>query len=172
MAADDSAGEEPDWPGPFSTARKLVRERGAAAAARGEHLPEDSAPRPVVDWTPSRTLDSSALFGRSTIPSLFDMSVRLLVDNAEFVESMEGIPDAVRKRVAAGFCARRKMIPETLSLFFRGSPGEIVLPDCTLVGEAEMTEAMAQTDTQRLEVNADLGFCFSVLIFPSLLLLL
>jgi DNA repair protein RAD7 len=151
VAASDSEKDEPDWPGPFSTARKLVRERQAAVIAREEGSPGESSSGPLVDWSPSRPSD--ALFGRRPIPTLFEMSVRILVDNAEFVESMEGIPDVVRRRVAAGFAARRKLIPETLSLFFQGCPGEIVLPDCTLVGEAEMTAVMAQTDARRLEVK-------------------
>lgn len=151
------------WPGPFSTAIKLVQDRAAAAAARADALANDgkkATAAPIVDWKPSRSL-GEMLSGRLCplrIPTLFAMCTRLVTDHVEYVESMDGVPDVVRRNLSALICQRRKMDAPTLKLLIAGASTEISVKDCSLVTEAEMLEALATCELGRLEA-LELGMC-------------
>ena len=46
------------------------------------------------------------------VPTLLELALRLVEEYVEDVESLEGLPDMVRSRVAAHLCKRRKLSPE------------------------------------------------------------
>eukprot|EP00850_Spirogloea_muscicola_P000622 SM000002S05702 [mRNA] locus=s2:1777468:1780750:+ [translate_table: standard] len=155
--------EREEWPGPFSTARRLVAGRAAAAAAREDAAlagrdGQEIKKRPVVAWAPTRGLDDLPRRPPGALRSLFEMCMALLVTNVDYVESMRGVPDVVRRRLAAALCSRRKMGPKSLALLFEGAPTEVAIPDCSFVTEVELTHAMAQCSTDQLEV-LELGMC-------------
>lgn len=148
--------QQVDWPGPFSTARKLVENRATAAAAR-QHASKSETKVSLVDWHPTR-VPSDSSFARKPCPSLQDLCLSVLVNNAENVVSLEGVPESIRARISVSLCERRKMNSKTLSLFFQGAPTEIRVPNCTQVCESEMTEMMRQFSASCLE-ELHLGFC-------------
>ncbi|GBG78942.1 hypothetical protein CBR_g28657 [Chara braunii] len=190
----DSA--ERDWPGPFSTARRVARDRAQALRKRRDQgaggLQASSSkrappppPATVVQWVPkNRHVSSFSPKGKSVaenghgddavgstggcrrrarsgggishltrgIPlSLFDLCVEVLCDMADGLGSLYGMPDVVRKKVCAGLCARRKMTPEALRLFFDGEPSDVYIGDCTLISEDDLSDAMARCSGEQLE---------------------
>lgn len=147
--------ERRDWPGPFSTARRLVEERATALAARQEKLSGNDNPASLVEWKPSRDKD----FVTQVIPpSLYDLCLNLLCKHVEHIETLEGIPDSAKNRICSSFCALRKMTPRTLGLFITGSPTQIWIPDCSLIPEEDLTKLIAECSTTNLEV-LQLGMC-------------
>lgn len=141
--------ERRDWPGPFSTARRLVEERATALAARQERLSGNDKPASLIEWKPSREKD----FGTKVIPpSLYDLCLNLLCKHVEHIETLEGIPDSAKDRICSAFCALRKMTPRTLGLFVTGSPTQICVPDCSLIPEEDLTKLIAGCSTANLEV--------------------
>lgn len=147
--------ERRDWPGPFSTARRLVEERATALAARQEKLSGNDNPASLVEWKPSRDKD----FVTQVIPPLlYDLCLHLLCKHVEHIETLEGIPDSAKNRICNSFCALRKLTPRTLGLFITGSPTQICIPDCSLIPEEDLTKLIAECSTTNLEV-LQLGMC-------------
>lgn len=147
--------ERRDWPGPFSTARRLVEERATALAARQEKLSGNDNPVSLIEWKPSRDKD----FVTQVIPpSLYDLCLSLLCKHVEHIETLEGIPDSAKERICSAFCALRKMTPRTSGLFITGSPTQICIPDCSLIPEEDLTKLIAECSTTNLEV-LQLGMC-------------
>lgn len=148
--------EKRDWPGPFSTARRLVEERAAVLAARKEKLAGSGKSASLIEWEPMRDKD----FKTHTLPPpLEELCLGVLCKHVEFIESLEGIPDATKKKICRAFCASRKVTAQVLRLFITGSQTEISVPDCSLVSEIELNELMAQCSTTNLEV------CYCLFIF-------
>ncbi|CAK9213214.1 unnamed protein product [Sphagnum jensenii] len=161
--------EREDWPGPFSTAIRLVEGRAAAAAARRQEVASTTAGNlktaaiPLVNWSPTRKLDGGdgsirSRQQRRVAPSLHDICAELLCANVNHVESLGCVPESMRKMIGARLCSRRMMTAQAIGLFFEGEPVEISVPDCSLIPELELTQQMAQCSTQRLEV-LELGMC-------------
>ncbi|KAH9321108.1 hypothetical protein KI387_015747, partial [Taxus chinensis] len=144
-----------DWPGPFSTARRLVEERAAALAARQKKLAESGKSASLIEWVPTREKDFSI---QTVPPPLDELCLNVLCKHVEFIESLEGIPDTTKNKICRAFCASRMVTSQILRLFITGSQTEICVPDCSLVSEADLTELMAQCSTTNLEV-LQLGMC-------------
>jgi DNA repair protein RAD7 len=88
--------------GPAGVGMALLEGRAAAAAARSEKILEDArsareAAGGGLGWVPTR---DAALGRRSTcaVPPLLELCVRLIRDNIDDVESLWGLPDAVKVR--------------------------------------------------------------------------
>lgn len=142
--------QQVDWPGPFSTARQLVNNRAEAAAAR-QNAGAPGSKVSLVDWHPSRVHGGECAFTPRKCPSLQDLCLSVLANNAENLVSLEGVPELFRFRISNAFCERRKMSAKLLSLFFQGEPSELHSLDCTQIPEDELTEMMKQISPSRLE---------------------
>ncbi len=85
--------------GPFSSAKQLVEARGAVAAAREEKILEAARgqleAQDAVAWAPSRDV---ALGPRKAcrVDPLFSLSLSLIVEYLEDVETLVGLPDAIK----------------------------------------------------------------------------
>ena len=85
--------------GPWSSAIQLVEARAAAAAAREDKILEaargELEAKDSVAWAPSRDV---ALGPRKAcrVDPLFSLSLSLIVDYLEDVETLEGLPDAIK----------------------------------------------------------------------------
>ena len=88
--------------GPAGVGMALLNGRAAAAAARTEKILEDArsareATEGGLGWVPAR----DASLGRRpvcAVPPLLELCVRLIRDNIEDVESLWGLPDAIKVR--------------------------------------------------------------------------
>jgi hypothetical protein len=92
------------------------------------------------------------------VPSLLHLTVDMLCDNIDGVESLVSMPDAPRALITRRLCEQRQLSPEVLRLFTEGSPAEVVLPDCGQLGELELTPAVSTCLGPNLRVLS-LGYC-------------
>lgn len=81
----------------------------------------------------------------------------MLVENIEGVETLDGFPDVGRRQISARLGELRKLTPEVARLFTKGSPGEAALADCTLIPEEDLTEAVLEAVTPKLQARAHLS---------------
>ncbi|CAI5537407.1 unnamed protein product [Closterium sp. Naga37s-1] len=199
------AGAAEQWPGPFATARQLVRGRAAAAAARqaqggggartgesaGERVGRGSiaqgseaggevgggagttgtgastVPAGVaVSWTPKSQRntggggrDERSGGGGGLGPrSLYSLCLDMVSAHIEALESLEGVPDGVRRDLSACLSAQRRLDGPALLLLVGGVAAELAVADCSLVGEADLHRALLTCHPAKLEL-VDLSMC-------------
>ncbi|GLC34657.1 hypothetical protein PLESTM_000222000 [Pleodorina starrii] len=155
--------------GPWSSAMELANAREKAQhdrqaklqqAARGRTAEEGAgaeAEAAVADWQPSRD-PGLGPHPSDPVRPLFDVCLDVLTAYVDCVESLWGVPDVIKVRLAASVCARRKMSPEVARLFSLDAPSEVLLPDCTQLDSAAMSELVGQVATSKLQ-RLELGFC-------------
>eukprot|EP00198_Chlamydomonas_reinhardtii_P013477 XP_001702814.1 predicted protein [Chlamydomonas reinhardtii] len=132
-----AGGDQARTLGPWSSAMELVNARGKAqhdrqaklqAAAEAEQEGEADA---AAHWHPSRD-PALGPHPRDPVRPLFGQCLDVLTAYIDCVESLWGVPDAIKVRLAAHVCARRKMSPEVL------------VPDCTQLDAAAMTDLLKE----------------------------
>lgn len=91
-----------------------------------------------IPWEPAR---DPSLGPRpvAAVPSLFSLSVQLLVKHITAVSSLWGVPDSIRSQLAAAVCAQRKLSPDVALLFGQDTPTELVIPDCSQLDAKAMS---------------------------------
>lgn len=140
--------------GPWSSAVELVNARERAQAARSDKLMsarrESAEGVADVEWQPLRDVAAGPR-PQARVRSLFDTCLGLLTEYIDAVESLWGVPDAIRVKLAAAVCQQRRLSPEVGRLFAACAPGEIVLGDCTQLDVPAMTELLQACATSRLE---------------------
>jgi DNA repair protein RAD7 len=145
--------------GPWSSAYELSDAREGAAAAREERLraaaispagAKPAAPR----WAPREGGGARARH----VPPLFSLCLDLLVEHVDEIDSLWGLPDAIRGRLAAAVCAKRRLSPSVAALFADGGAAEVLLPSCTQLEAPAMVALLAAVATPRLE-RLELGAC-------------
>lgn len=144
--------KQEDWPGPFSTALKIIRDREDILAARelnsSSKKNDDTGIK--IHWTPSRAPKGKPS-GR-VAPSLLDLCLKVLCANANEIESLDGVPDVLKHRLVSLLCWSRKMGSRALDLLVNGSPTEIHLIDCSWATEKQFEEAFGGCNTEKLKV--------------------
>ncbi|XXG41788.1 hypothetical protein AAC387_Pa01g2184 [Persea americana] len=147
----EAAPEDEDWPGPFSTAVKILEERAAKLSApRGSSRSDPKKDGPVIEWVPSQDCDFKR--SRLSVPSLYDICFSVLCKNAEAITSLDGIPDAQRSQLSHRLCDSRKMNHQILSLIVSGSPSQICIKDCSCITEEQFQEIFQGCNTEHLRV--------------------
>lgn len=144
----EAAHEEiEDWPGPFSTAMKIIRDRGMnlqnAQTSSQTNLCES------IKWVPKAKKGD---VGVLSVPSLQDMCFKILVKNVDAIASLESVPDALRHRLSQLLCDSRRINGHFLELLVRGTPTEIRLRDCSWLTEEQFTECFRTCNTENLLV--------------------
>ncbi|GFQ00039.1 F-box/LRR-repeat protein 7 [Phtheirospermum japonicum] len=76
-------------PGPFSDSLRMVRERASKRGAAAWQL---------IDWKPAKENEDISATARF-VPSLLDLSLKALAENAEWIVSLELVPDNLRERL-------------------------------------------------------------------------
>lgn len=161
----EAGPEDEDWPGPFSTAMRIIEERAARLSARlGSSGSNQSKAGPMIKWVPSRNHDFKRF--RLSVPSLHDICFSVLCKNAEAIASLDGVPDALRSKLSCLLCDSRKMSHQILHLIVSGSPSEICIKDCSCITEEQFQEIFQGCNTEQLMVLYFL-FGLSVLYFAN-----
>ncbi|XP_010917190.1 uncharacterized protein [Elaeis guineensis] len=144
--------EDEDWPGPFSTAMKIIEERAARLRARELRFSstKNKSTEVGIQWIPSKDKKCKTMGG--LIPLLKDLCLKVLSDNAEEIESLEGIPDVIKHKLILMLCNSRKMSARILGLLMSGTPTEIHLSDCSWATEAEFEGIFIRCNTDSLKV--------------------
>ncbi|KAK8943293.1 hypothetical protein KSP39_PZI009430 [Platanthera zijinensis] len=109
----DAKEEQKNSFDPFSAALKVVEDR-KLLFSHNANFP----------WTPSMREPASF---EIPAPSLQDQCVKVLSDNIEEVESLEGLPDSFMHKIAAQICRSGCMSSHILHLFIKGFPTKIYL---------------------------------------------
>ncbi|XP_031267836.1 uncharacterized protein LOC116126283 [Pistacia vera] len=143
-----------DWPGPFSTAMKIIRDRDDKLKRKhGTSSLENKKPT-AITWIPKTGQGRSKL----RIPSLKELCLKILVQNADAMTSLENVPDALRHKLTVMLCNSRRMNSHFLDLLVTGSPTEILLCECSWLTEEQFAESFQDCDTSNLTV-LQLDYC-------------
>ncbi|KAK7411849.1 hypothetical protein VNO78_03292 [Psophocarpus tetragonolobus] len=139
--------EVEDWPGPFSTAMKIIKDRRSklqnAQTSSETNLCES------IKWVPKA---KEGNVGSVSVPSLQEMCFDILVKNVDAIASLESVPDSLRHRLSQLLCDSRRINSHFFELLLRGSPTEIRLRDCSWLSEERFTECFRTCDTENLVV--------------------
>ncbi|XP_054821261.1 uncharacterized protein LOC129320099 isoform X2 [Prosopis cineraria] len=141
--------ETEDWPGPFSTAMKIIKDRALKSMQTGGASSERSSPV-SVKWLPKR--NQGKIGARFSIPSLQELCLNVLTKNADAIVSLNNVPDALRHKLSQLLCDCRKMNSHFFELLVSGSPMEIRLRDCSWMTEQQFTESFQMCSTTSLAV--------------------
>jgi hypothetical protein len=131
----------PNGPGPFSTAMKIIKERAVGVK---------------LSWTPSNE-GKNGLFGMRK-PTLRELSLMALAKNADEIESLVGIPCAMRCQLSVMLCQSRKMNMHHLGNLMEDNLTELRLSDCSWASEENFKNAFGKCDKSKLEVELVLIF--------------
>ncbi|KAK7857367.1 uncharacterized protein LOC112039828 [Quercus suber] len=155
-----------DWPGPFSTAMKIIRDREAKNKRVESYSSDKSKPAPVI-WTPRYGQNHR----KPSVPSLKELCLIILSQNADAIASLENVPDALRHKLSQLLCDSRRMNNHVFELLIRGSPTEVRLRDCSWLTEEQFTDSFQTCDTSNLTVLQldQCGRCMSDYVLPSTL---
>lgn len=141
-----------DWPGPFSTAMKIIRDR----EKKGIHFQagSDSIQKSLIDsikWNPKTNVEK--LHGTFSAPSLQELCIRILAKNVDAVVSLESVPDDLRHRLSQLLCDSRRINYHFFELLVGGTPTEIRLRNCSWLSEEHFTKCFQASDTSNLVVG-------------------
>ncbi|KAK4774614.1 hypothetical protein SAY86_009549 [Trapa natans] len=148
-AAPRPADPEPeDWPGPFSTAMKIIRDRGTNVSTLQSNSFFNKWKSPII-WAPRRDRHTQA---KRLIPSLLELCLNVLAANANAITSLDGVPDMPRHKLSQLLCDSRKMNKHFFDLLVGGSPTEIRVKDSSWLTEEELSESFKRCDTRNIMV--------------------
>ncbi|KAF7836808.1 DNA repair protein rhp7-like isoform X2 [Senna tora] len=143
------AKEIEDWPGPFSTAMKIIKDRTSKSMQTQGASSERSLPA-TINWAPKKNEGQiGAIF---SIPSLRELCLNILAKNADAIVSLDSVPDAIRHKLSQLLCDSRKMNNQFFELLLSGSPTEIRLRDCSWMTEDQFTKSFQMCNTSSLVV--------------------
>ncbi|XP_010666291.2 uncharacterized protein LOC104883458 isoform X1 [Beta vulgaris subsp. vulgaris] len=161
MPPEEPAENVEDWPGPFSTAMKIIREREKNLNCQVRDSSSVKGGFPLVSWTPRKERDLE--WRKRVAPSLQSLCLNILAKNVDAITSLKYVPDALRNKLSELLCDSRKMNPHFLNLLLDGSPAELRLADCSWLEERVFEESFEACDIKHLTVlQLDLcGHCLS-----------
>lgn len=142
--------EMEDWPGPFYTVMKIIRDRAMNAKLQ-QGKPSGKGKAASVLWVPKK--DKKYNIRKKSAPSLQDLCLSILVKNADAITSLDWLPDIIRHKLSHFLCSARRMDSHFLQLLVHGSPTEIHLGDCSWLTEDDFTGAFEQCDFSNLTVS-------------------
>ncbi|KAG2431299.1 hypothetical protein HYH02_013430 [Chlamydomonas schloesseri] len=160
-----AGGDQARTLGPWSSAMELVNAREKAQherqaklqAAAGTEQEGEAEADAAAEWRPSRD-PALGPHPRDPVKPLFGHCLDVLTAYIDCVESLWGVPDAIKVRLAAHVCARRKMSPEAARLFATSAPTEVLVPDCTQLDAPAMADLLREVTGPSLQ-RLELGFC-------------
>jgi hypothetical protein len=151
--------QEESWPGPWSTASDLYRMRDSAAMKRKQGMGMEE-PRPVK-WTPRPKAAGQKQAPLRPVPTLQDICLDFLAHNisACIPNGLGGIFPDLKSNLCEKLCAMRKLQPDVLPMFTEvGDTSVLHLPDCSYLGEQELSEAIQRIKGPTLK-HISLKYC-------------
>ncbi|KAJ7955978.1 F-box/LRR-repeat protein 13 [Quillaja saponaria] len=138
-----------DWPGPFSTAMKIIKDRTMKSSKKVCSSSGKSVPKPIT-WVPKK--GQSNIPAKLLVPSLQELCIMILAKHVDAIASLESVPDALRNKLSQLLCDSRRMNNHFFELLVRGSPTEICLRDCSWLTEEQFVKSFQGCDTSNLAV--------------------
>ncbi|CAH1419959.1 unnamed protein product [Lactuca virosa] len=139
-----------DWPGPFSTAMKIIKDR-AENTGQQNSLTSEILPSVPLTWVP-KTKPQHEHVKKRVAPSLQELCMPIIAENVDAITSLESVPDVIRHKLTQKLCDTRKMNPHFLDLLASGSPSEIRVHECSWLSEEQLTKTINKTDISKLNV--------------------
>lgn len=139
-----------DWPGPFSTAMKIIKDRRTKKKERQHVTSIDKTESAELTWLP-RNLENFKC-QKKLAPSLQDLCLPILAKNADAITSLECVPDVLRHKICWFLCDHRQMDSHFLELLMCESPTEICLKDCSWLSEELFRKIFESCNTSKLTV--------------------
>ncbi|XP_075508239.1 uncharacterized protein LOC142545134 [Primulina tabacum] len=127
-------------PGPFAEALKLVRQKTSKREA------QDS-----IEWKPSEENRGHSVT-MPLVPSLLDLSLKGLAQNAEGILSLELVPDFLRRRLTDALCDTNRMSVHILKLLVEGYPTEISVKNSSWLTETQFQHIFGNFQTKNLRI--------------------
>ncbi|KAK1607593.1 hypothetical protein QYE76_031266 [Lolium multiflorum] len=168
-AAAANMADAQDWPGPFSTAMRIMDDRDAKLRARELNPSKlDSVADKVISWTPSRDKKKTPV---RPVPSLTSLCLRTLANNAEGIESLGGISEELKNKLLMELCHSRKMNTHLLTELLCDNPVTLQLSEYSWLSEDDFGNIFGKCMTESLEVlQLDLsGRCMPDYMLPATL---
>uniref|UniRef100_A0A7N0V056 Rad7 n=1 Tax=Kalanchoe fedtschenkoi TaxID=63787 RepID=A0A7N0V056_KALFE len=141
--------EAEDWPGPFSTAMKIIKDRANKSNAQHGSSAGKFSSKVEALWVPKQTLEPRQ---PKSPPSLEDLSMEVLVRNSSAISSLNSVPDLLRRKLCETLSDCRRMNSHLFKLLLSGSPTEVCIRDSSWLTEEEFMEHFAECDTTNLMV--------------------
>ncbi|XP_073289838.1 uncharacterized protein [Primulina huaijiensis] len=139
-----------DWPGPFSTAMKIIKDR-RTKKKEGQHVTStDKSESAELTWVPRKL--ENFICQKKWAPSLQDLCLPILAKNADAITSLECVPDVLRHKICWFLCDHRQMDSHFLELLVRESPTEICIKDCSWLSEELFIKIFESFNTSKLMV--------------------
>ncbi|KAK6152007.1 hypothetical protein DH2020_014642 [Rehmannia glutinosa] len=138
-----------DWPGPFSTAMKIINDRGTNKGGARHGASTDKSETVELKWIPKKQ-DSCKC--QKQVPSLQELCLSILSKNADAITSLDFVPDVLRHKISWFLCDSRRMNGKFLELLVHGSPTEICVRDCSWLSEELFTKTFEDLDSSKLTV--------------------
>ncbi|KAL2533248.1 Leucine-rich repeat [Abeliophyllum distichum] len=149
IPSSEAVSDTEDWPGPFSTAMKIIKDR--EMNVKGLHGSSvDKSKAVELRWVPRK--DEQCNRQKQFLPSLQQLCLSILAKNADSITSLDCIPDVLKHKLCQLLCDSRKMNNHFLQLLVSGFPTEIRLRDCSWLTEELFTRTFESTDTSNLTV--------------------
>lgn len=147
-----------DWPGPFSTAIKIIKDGKRCGAST------DKSEAVELKWIP-KLQDLSKR--QKLVPSLQELCLSILAKNSEAITSLDFVPDALRHKICWFLCDNRRMNHHFLELLVHGYPTEIRIRDCSWLSEELFAKIFEGCDASKLMVRLIFNqfFTFHTMIF-------
>ncbi|KAM0030701.1 putative leucine-rich repeat domain superfamily [Helianthus debilis subsp. tardiflorus] len=138
-------GDMEDWPGPFSTAMKIIKDRSSNTSTEQAKKSESV---PVI-WVPKKNNHDRFV---NVPPSLEELCMEIMAENVDAITSLESVPDALRHKLTQALCDSRKMNHHFFNLLASRSPSEIRIKDCSWLNEEQFTKTFEAIDASNLTV--------------------
>ncbi|KAL8107367.1 uncharacterized protein LOC141673291 [Apium graveolens] len=104
----------------------------------------------LIRWKPSEDRDKKN--SKRFVPSLLDLSLKVLADNADAIVSLEGVPDSLKRKLSNILCDSRKMNVKVLDLFVRGAPEEIRIKNTSWITDSQFRTSFGSFEPKNLRV--------------------
>ncbi|KAF7149103.1 hypothetical protein RHSIM_Rhsim03G0227900 [Rhododendron simsii] len=150
MPGMEAEWDSEDWPGPFSTAMKIIRDREMNMNVLPQNSCSDKSKPASMVWVPKK--DHNRDSPKMLIPSLQDLCLAILAKNADAITSLDSVPDMLRHRLSKMLCDSRKMNGHFLDLLVHGSPTEIRIRECSCLTEEQLMTAFEGCEPSKLTV--------------------
>ncbi|XP_058206509.1 uncharacterized protein LOC131320009 isoform X2 [Rhododendron vialii] len=150
MPGMEAEWDSEDWPGPFSTAMKIIRDREMNMNVLQQNSCLDKSKPASMVWVPKK--DHNPDRPKILIPSLQDLCLAILAKNADAITSLDSVPDMLRHKLSKMLCDSRKMNGHFLDLLVHGSPTEIRIRECSCLTEEQLMSAFEGCEPSKLTV--------------------
>ncbi|KAL8239983.1 hypothetical protein R6Q59_016550 [Mikania micrantha] len=139
----EANGDVEDWPGPFSTAFKIISSNMHVSEQKKKTIST-----PLI-WVPNQ---HDRFMKNKVAPSLEELCISIMAENVDAITSLESVPDVIRHKLTQGLCDTRKMNHHFLNLLASGSPSEIRIKDCSWLNEDQFLKTFEAIDASNLTV--------------------